>query len=410
MMRRTLLALLASLVLIPSTTPIAASKRAITETDLLKFTWIADPQISPDGASVAFVKVVVNEKENRYETSLYTVPASGGDTRRLTSGIRDTGPRWSPDGKSIAFVRSIEKDGKPQAGQIYLLRMDGGEARPLTDVARGASGPEWSPDGKRIAFTAATDAGSRRTAATHHPRARVYARARGLRSAGAGPSAAEKAGSRDRVSDVKVITRAVYRANGNPGYVDDEHHAHVFVVRAPEEPADKPVPEQITDGEFDERGLAWAPDGTKVYFTSTRVAEPYFDPQHSELYSVPAAGGPITKVAAHRRDDQRRVGFTRRQADRVSRHAARQSGALLQPAGSFRHGRRTRRHAEEPDRRLRLRRARRDRRRSSRAARQQSEADRVVRRRVVADHRVGRAWQLKFETREYRHREDGTGH
>jgi len=292
MMRRTLLALLASLILIPSTAPTAASKRAITETDLLKFTWIADPQISPDGASVAFVKVVVNEKENRYETSLYTVPANGGDTRRLTAGIRDTGPRWSPDGKSLAFVRSIEKDGKPQAGQIYLLRMDGGEARPLTDVARGASEPEWAADGKRIAFIATTanpkrDVDGERAKSTDERRT---AEGREAQVAGGGPG--------DKVSDVKVITRAVYRANGNPGYVDDEHHAHVFVVRVPDEPADKPVPEQITDGEFSERGLAWSPDGTKVYFTSTRVAEPYYDPQHSELYSVPATGGTITKVAA----------------------------------------------------------------------------------------------------------------
>jgi dipeptidyl aminopeptidase/acylaminoacyl peptidase len=299
MMRRTLLALLASLILIPSTTPNAASKRAITETDLLKFTWIADPQISPDGASVTFVKIVVNEKENRYETSLYRVPANGGEPRRLTSGIRDAGPRWSPDGKSIAFVRSIEKDGKPQAGQIYLLRMDGGEARPLTDLPRGASGPEWSPDGKRIAFVATT-ADERRAAIENAGRAapetgkaadeRRPAERHEAQGAGVGP--------RDRVSDVKVITRAVYRANGNPGWVDDEHHAHVFVVRVPEEPADKPVPEQITDGEFSERGLAWSPDGTKVYFTSTRVAEPYYDPQHSELYSVPSSGGSITKVAA----------------------------------------------------------------------------------------------------------------
>jgi dipeptidyl aminopeptidase/acylaminoacyl peptidase len=170
--------------------------------------------------------------------------------------------------------------------------MDGGEARPLTDVARGASEPEWAPDGKRIAFIATTanpkrDVDGERAKSTDERRT---AEGREAQVAGGGPG--------DKMSDVKVITRAVYRANGNPGYVDDEHHAHVFVVRVPDEPADKPVPEQITDGEFSERGLAWSPDGTKVYFTSTRVAEPYYDPQHSELYSVPATGGTITKVAA----------------------------------------------------------------------------------------------------------------
>ena len=48
-------------------------KRFITEKDLLKFTWIADPQISPDGSTVAFVRVTVNEKENKYESSLFAV-------------------------------------------------------------------------------------------------------------------------------------------------------------------------------------------------------------------------------------------------------------------------------------------------------------------------------------------------
>src|SRR5471030_2256968 len=132
-------------------------KRFITEKDLFKFTWIADPQISPDGATVAFVRVTVNEKENRYETSLFAVPASGSEApRRLTSGIRDTTPRWAPDGKRLAFVRSAEKDGKTQPPQIYLLQMDGGEARPLTDAAGGSGNPVWSPDGHRIAFSGST--------------------------------------------------------------------------------------------------------------------------------------------------------------------------------------------------------------------------------------------------------------
>jgi dipeptidyl aminopeptidase/acylaminoacyl peptidase len=86
--------LLVCLVLFIVSVPGANGHRFITENDLLKFTWIADPQISPDGATVAFVRVTVNEKENRYETSLFAVPASGAEApRRLTSGIRDTTPR-----------------------------------------------------------------------------------------------------------------------------------------------------------------------------------------------------------------------------------------------------------------------------------------------------------------------------
>jgi Tol biopolymer transport system component len=189
--------------------PGAQGKRFITEKDLFKFTWIADPQMSPDGASIAFVRVTVNEKENRYETSVFVVPAaSGAAPRRLTSGIRDTTPRWSPDGKEMAFVRAVEKDGKPQPAQIFLLHMDGGEARAITDSKTGAGNPVWSPDGTRIAFTSATSAAD----ATKPDEAK--------------PASEHK-------SDVEVVTRAVYRENGNPGYVDNEHHAHIFTVAVP---------------------------------------------------------------------------------------------------------------------------------------------------------------------------------
>jgi dipeptidyl aminopeptidase/acylaminoacyl peptidase len=258
--------LLAMAVLLAVAAPGAQGKRFITEHDLFKFTWIADPQISPDGTTVAFVRVSVNEKDNGYETSLFTVPAAGGDApRRLTSGTRDTLPRWSPDGKRIVFIRSVEKDGKPQPGQVYLLQMDGGEARPITDVSGGAGNPVWSPDGGRIAFTSATKPDDPKPAPDHK-------------------------------SDVEVVTRAVYRANGNPGYVDNDHHAHLFTCEVPA--ASTCQARQITDGVFDESGPQWSPDGATLYFTSTRAPEPYVDELGDEIYAVPASGGALTKVAA----------------------------------------------------------------------------------------------------------------
>src|ERR1043166_2001596 len=169
--------------------PGAQGKRFITETDLLKFTWLADPQISPDGSTVAFVRVTVNEKENRYESSLFTVATTGGAApHQLTSGLRDSTPRWAPDSKRLAFVRAVDKDGKTQPAQIYLLPMDGGEARPITDVPRGASSPVWSPDGAAIAFNAST-----------------------------GPE--EKKGVEGYKSEVEVVTGAGYRASGHASYL-----------------------------------------------------------------------------------------------------------------------------------------------------------------------------------------------
>jgi len=272
--------------------PRAAGKRFMTETDLFAFTWIADPQISPDGSTVAFVRVSVNEKENRYETSIYVVPANAGQSnagndapRRLTSGIRDTSPRWAPDGKSIAFTRAVEKDGKAQAAQLYLLALDGGEARALTDLERGVQSPVWSPDGKAIAFSS--------------PAGRA-ARGSAEREGGDG-----RDGKSVHKSDVTVVTRAVYRANGNPTYVDNDRHSHIFTVRVPGASQSsaggetgKGTPEQITDGEYDEGDATWSRDGATIYFVSTRVPEPYYDESDAELYAVAATGGAIKKLAS----------------------------------------------------------------------------------------------------------------
>src|SRR5256885_5989474 len=267
-------AALACVLMLVVASPRAQGKRAVAETDLLKFTWIADPQISPDGRMVAFVRVTVNEKDNRYETSLYAVASSGQDApRRLTAGVRDTTPRWAPDGRRIAFLRAAEKDGTPQPAQIYLLQMDGGEARPITDITSGASSPAWSPDGSTIAFNSSTSMDAAKQSDDPKP-------------------------SGEHKSDVQVVTRAVYRENGNPGYVDSEHHAHIFTIEVLDALDRRPPPKQLTDGEFDEQGIAWAPDGSKIYFVSTRVAEPYYDEKGSDLYVVPAAGGTIAKVAA----------------------------------------------------------------------------------------------------------------
>jgi len=102
----------------------AAEKRPITEKDLLQFHWVADPQISPDGRSVAYVLVSVNEKEDRYDTSVWVLAAAAGsEPRRLTEGPRDFAPRWSPDGRTVLLSG---------AGDLWLCRAADGKVDRLT--------------------------------------------------------------------------------------------------------------------------------------------------------------------------------------------------------------------------------------------------------------------------------------
>lgn len=251
-----------------------ADKRMITEMDLFKFHWAADPQISPDGSRIVFVRAWVNQKADRYESALWIVSTSGGAARQLSAGPRDTTPRWSPDGRTLAFTRVPEKDGRPQPPQIYLMTFDGGEAQPLTEMPRGAGGFEWSPDGKTIAFQSTEEMGKDKPVPT-------------------GGEMGEK--PPERVSDVRVINRATYRFNG-PGYLNSKVKSHIWTVSIPSVPGEMPKPKQITKGNFDEGNLSWSIDGSRIFFTASRVVEPYYESPRSDLFSVALDGSDEKKI------------------------------------------------------------------------------------------------------------------
>ncbi|MGE5735293.1 MAG: S9 family peptidase, partial [Acidobacteriota bacterium] len=100
-------------------------------------------------------------------------------------------------------------------------------------------------------------------------------------------------------SDVHVITRAVYRSN-DEGYLDPKRHTHVWVVNVPTISDQTNKPLQLTTGNFDEREPLWAHDGSKIYFTTTRIDEPYYQLPTTDIYSVPSAGGELQKLASVR--------------------------------------------------------------------------------------------------------------
>jgi dipeptidyl aminopeptidase/acylaminoacyl peptidase len=271
--------------------PILAQKRNITEKDLFNFVWVGDPQISPDGERVAFVRISVNEKKDGYNTAIWTVSSTSGETHQLTTGPRDSSPRWSPDGKYLAFVRVTEKDGNPDVSQLFMLPLAGGDSFQFTNVARGASQPLWSPDGKTIAFVNdanADDISKQKDAAANSSTPQPA------------PSASRIDTSKTddkRDSDVRVITQAVYRSNG-AGYLDAKHPQHIWIVAAPHNADEKVTPIQLTKGRYSEDHVTWSRDGAQLYFASDRVDEPYYELEKTDIYSVSPAGGPAVKLTS----------------------------------------------------------------------------------------------------------------
>jgi dipeptidyl aminopeptidase/acylaminoacyl peptidase len=281
-------AVLVAALLLAAPTASRAAKRPITETDLFSFVWTADPQISPDGKQVVYVRVTVNEKKDGYDTALWIVPTDGSEPPRpFTSGPSDSSPRWSPDGTRLAFVRSVKKDGKGQPPQIHLLSTRGGEAVALTDLPQGAGGPLWSPDSRTIAF-----------ASSMNEKDVKKWRAKGKPPEGdkAGEKTGEKKAEEEHESDVRVITHATYRFNGG-GYEDVAHPDHIWAVTVPAAGfTTPPEPKQLTSGEFEEGTAFWSPDSSLLYYGTRHDKEPYYSEPHVELYAVPAGGGESRRI------------------------------------------------------------------------------------------------------------------
>ncbi|MSR32869.1 MAG: S9 family peptidase [Gemmataceae bacterium] len=130
----------------------ATAARPLQVEDLFRFLRLNDAQISPDGKWIAYSVTRVDFEGNKSSSNLWVTASDGkSPPRRLTATEKkDRHPRWSPDGKRILFesTRSGES-------QLWIIDINGGEARQITSLATEASSAIWSPDGKQIAFLSA---------------------------------------------------------------------------------------------------------------------------------------------------------------------------------------------------------------------------------------------------------------
>ena len=255
------------------------SPRSITPEDYFSFEFISDPNISPDGKLVAYVLTRVDRGPNRRNSSIWMVATDGSRApwQFTTAPQSSTSPRWNPDGKSLAFLSSRPETtpaaapaagaaatatAEPPRAQIYVLSMNGGEAKRITNLKNGVGVFRWSPDGTRFVVVS-----------------RI------------GPSDS-RADSRDR-SDVRHYKNTSYKFN-DTGWFDDRR-THLWVVEVKSGSA-----KQITEGnDWNDSDPQWSPDGTRLAFVSNRTGKEYEENRNTDVWVISAEGGKLTKISDH---------------------------------------------------------------------------------------------------------------
>ncbi|WP_370463728.1 prolyl oligopeptidase family serine peptidase [Novosphingobium aureum] len=245
----------------------AGPQRGFVPGDLFRLQGATDPQISPDGSRIAYVRSSADIMTDKVVPSIWMVDASSGEQRPLVTGEgAHFTPRWSPDGKRMAYVSS-DGSGAPQ---LHVMWLAGGESVALTGLPDTPGAIAWSPDGSHIAYTV-----------------RVPGKGTQLGAPPEGmPEGAKWA------EPLEIIDKVNYRSDGG-GYAQAGYD-HVFVIAT-----DGGAPRQLTFGDYDDGGpLSWSPDGTTLLFGSNRSEDAERQTMNSEVFALDVASGAIRALTS----------------------------------------------------------------------------------------------------------------
>lgn len=146
-MNRLKISLLTALLLLAGS--IAAQKPVMKPETLWEMGRVGGTQVSPDGKTLLFTITNYDVETNKASRDIYILPVEGGQPRNLTnSEFNESAAQWRPDGRKIGFLSA-----RSGTMQIWEMNPDGTNPLQVSQVAGGITGFEYSPDLRHVYFT-----------------------------------------------------------------------------------------------------------------------------------------------------------------------------------------------------------------------------------------------------------------
>lgn len=249
--------------LFTSTLILGQTKTNLELTDIFNMEYVSDPQISPDGSQILYVRNFKDIMTDKNLSNIWLVNTDGSKNRPITTGNQnDFYPRWSNGGDKIIF-KSNRQD---ERMKLFVMWMDSKEIAPLSNTPKAPSAVSWSPDDRYLAFTMFV------------PKANES-----ILKMPAKPEGAKWN------TPPKYIDKLNYRGDGQ-GYIKGGN-TQLFTLSV-----DGGTPKQLTNTEFDHGAPEWSKDGKTLYFSANFNPDEVFEPNDSEIYALSLTDHSVTAL------------------------------------------------------------------------------------------------------------------
>lgn len=265
-MKRYVIYLLLSLV---SLHGLAQEDSKLSMLDIYNLEFISDPQISPDGKQILYVRNFKDVMTDKNLSNIWIINFDGTGNQPITTGNqRDHSPMWTPSGDRILYRSN--KNGKDQ---VYLFWLGTRAEQMITNFNSSVGGLSISPDGKQLAFT------------------QFVSKSRGnFIKMPAKPEGAKWNKPPIYIDDMN------YRGDGQ-GYLRSGNR-HIFTMSI-----EGGTPVQLSQGEKDYGSPVWSKDQMKLYFAANLNENAEHDPRNSEIYELTISTGKIKALTSRKGPD-----------------------------------------------------------------------------------------------------------